>query len=141
MKTAIRYYSRFGHSKKMAEVIAGIAGAKPETFAVPLDGDVDILFLGAGVFLGKVDKSVSSFMDNLDPAKVRCVVLFGSSAIIDSPVPQMRKKLEEKGIKVAPQSFSCKGSMGPVQAGHPDAKDFENLKSFVKNVLGQSFAE
>lgn len=141
MKTAIRYYSRFGHSKKMAEVIADIAGAKPETVAVPLDGEVDILFLGAGVFLGKVDKSVSSFIDNLDPARVRCVVLFGSSAIVDSPVPQMRKRLEEKGIIVFHQSFSCKGSMGPVHAGHPDAKDFENLKSFAKSVLEQSCSE
>lgn len=140
MKNAIRYFSRFGHSKKMAEAIAGIADAKPETVAVPLDEEVDVLFLGAGVFLGKVDRSVSSFIDNLDPARVRCVVLFGSSAIIDSPVPQMRKRLEDKGIKVAPQSFSCKGSMGPVHAGHPDADDFENLTSFAKSVLEQSGA-
>ena len=62
MKTVIRYYSKFGHTKLMSEVIAGVTAATPATVSVPVDEDVDILFLGAGVFLGKVDKSVFSFI-------------------------------------------------------------------------------
>lgn len=133
MKTAIRYYSKFGHSKKMADVIAGVTGVSPDTVASPVDEETDILFLGAGVFLGRVDKSVSAFIGNLDPSKVKCVVLFGSSAIIDSPVPQMRKKLEERGIAVADRSFSCKGAMGPVHSGHPDDNDLNELKKFTES--------
>lgn len=133
MKTAIRYYSKFGHSKIMADVIAGVAGVTPATVSAPIVECVDILFLGAGIFLGKVDKSVSSFIENLDPSKVKCVVLFGSSAIIDSPVPQMRKKLEARGIAVAEKSFSCKGAMGPVFSGHPDEDDLSALKKFTES--------
>ena len=133
MKTAIRYYSKFGHSKKMADVIAGVTGVSPDTVAAPVNEETDILFLGAGVFLGRVDKSVSAFIGNLDPSKVKCVVLFGSSAIIDSPVPQMRKKLEERGIAVADRSFSCKGAMGPVHSGHPDDNDLNELKKFTES--------
>lgn len=33
MSTAIRYYSKFGHSKQMAEAIEDIVGAKAATVA------------------------------------------------------------------------------------------------------------
>lgn len=137
MNISIRYFSKFGHSSQMANVVADVTGAKPETVSVPLPGHTDMLFLGAGVFLGKVDKSVTAFIDSLDPAQVGCVVLFGSSAIIDSPVPQMRKRLEQRGIKVAEQSFSCKGAMGPVHAGHPNEEDLANLKQFVQQLIAR----
>ena len=81
--------------------------------------------------MGKVDKSVLAFMESLNPSHVKCVVLFGSSAIVESPVPQMRKRLEQRGITVSERSFSCKGSMGPVHAGHPDEKDLSDLKAFA----------
>lgn len=135
MNIAIRYFSKFGHSKKMADVLAQVAGVNAETVSVPLDGGTDILFLGAGIFLGKVDKRVLAFMDSLSPSQVKCVVLFGSSAIVDSPVPQMRKRLEQRGITVSGRSFSCKGSMGPVHAGHPDEKDLFELKAFAEALI------
>lgn len=136
MKTAIRYYSKFGHSRKMAEVIAKVADTAPETVSVPVNEEVDILFLGAGVFLGKVDKSVTAFIEALDRSKVKQVVLFGSSAIVES-VPQMRKQLTARGISVDEKHFTCKGSMGPVHAGHPDGKDLKDLEEFAKTLLSR----
>ena len=132
---AIRYYSKFGHSKQMAEAIEEIVGAKAAPVTETLSEPVDLLFLGAGVFLGKVNKAVFDWIDTLSPEKVKCVVLFGSSAIIESPVPQMRKYLEEKGFQVCDKSFTCKGAMGPVHRGHPDANDLDVLKQFARSVL------
>lgn len=131
MKTAIRYFSKFGHSKQMAEAIAEVTGAKALPVSEPLTEAVDVLFLGAGIFLGKVNSAVGAFVAKLDPASVKCAVCFGSSAIIASPAPQLKEMLESRGIAVAPESFSCKGSMGPIHAGHPDAKDLEDLRAFV----------
>ncbi|MBQ7531811.1 MAG: hypothetical protein IJT12_08905 [Paludibacteraceae bacterium] len=135
MKTAIRYYSKFGHSAQMAEVVGEVAGVKPESVSTPLTDEVDILFIGAGVFLGKVNGSIRDFARTLDPKKVKKVVLFGSSAIIDSPVPQMRKTFEELGFNVAAESFNCRGAMGPVHSGHPDANDLQALRDFAKQIL------
>ena len=135
MKTAIRYYSKFSHSKQMAEAIEEIVGAKAATVAEPLSESVDTLYLGAGVFLGKVNGDVIDFINTLTPEKVKCVVLFGSCAIIESPVPQMRKALEARGIKVCDKSFTCKGSMGPVHSGHPDAQDIESFKQFIQSTI------
>ena len=135
MKYAIRYYSKFGHSKQMADALGNVIGTSAAPVTEPVTEPVDVLFLGAGVFLGSVNKSVFRFIDSLTPEKVRCVVLFGSCAIIDSPVPQMRKALEERGIKVADHSFTCKGSMGPVHSGHPDKEDIDALCRFAKTFV------
>lgn len=135
MKVAIRYYSKFGHSAQMAQVVGEVAGVKPESVATPLNEEVDILFIGAGVFLGKVNSSIKEFARSLDPKKVKKIVLFGSSAIIDSPIPQMRKTFEELGFNVAVESFTCRGAMGPVHSDHPDAKDLQSLHEFAKTIL------
>lgn len=128
---SIRYYSKFGHSKRMAQAIEEIVGAKAATVAEPLTGTVDTLYLGAGVFLGKVNSAVIDFISTLKPEDVKEVVLFGSCAIIDSPVPQMRKALEAKGIKVSNKSFTCKGSMGPIHMGHPNKADLDDFCKFI----------
>lgn len=132
---AIRYFSKFGHSKQMAEAIEQIVGAKATTVAEPLGQPVEVLFLGAGLFLGKVNSAVTEFIGTLTPEMVHTVVLFGSSAIIDSPVPQMRKALEARGIKVCDKSFSCNGSMGPLHSGHPNAEDIEAFRTFAQSII------
>lgn len=134
MTTAIRYYSRFGHTKQMVEAVKDIVGTAPKTVTEPLAEPVDILFLGAGVMLGKVNSSVIQFINTLTPDKVKCVVCFGSCAIIKSPVPQMQAPLEAQGITVDQRSFTCKGSMGPLHGGHPNQKDLDNLRKFVETV-------
>ena len=42
MKTAIRYYSKFGHTAKMVEAVKDIVGAEPQTVAIPLGEPVDV---------------------------------------------------------------------------------------------------
>ena len=42
MKVAIRYYTRGGNTKKLADAISKAVGVDAETTSVPLTGDVDI---------------------------------------------------------------------------------------------------
>ena len=135
MTTAIRYASKFGHSAKMAEVVAEVTGAKAETTDVALTEPVDTLYLGSGVLLGKINGKVADFIRSLQPGQVKCVVCFGSCAIIKSPVPQMQKLLEAQGIQVDSRSFTCKGSMGPLHSGHPNKQDLDNLRQFIQSTL------
>lgn len=94
MKTAIRYYSKFGHSERMAQVVGEILGVKPESVEIPLTEGVDTLFIGAGLFLAKVNGRVKEFARALDPKKVKKVVCFGSCALSDSPFNALRKFVE-----------------------------------------------
>lgn len=132
MNIAIRYFSKFGHSAKMAEVVSQATGAKAETVTVPLTEPVDVLFLGSGVMLGKISSQMADFIRTLTPDKVKRVVCFGSCAIIKSPVPQMRSLLEGQGITVDERSFTCRGSMGPLHSGHPNEEDLDSLRRFVE---------
>lgn len=134
MKTAIRYFSKFGHSKMMADVIAQELGCQAETVAVPLQEPVEVLYLGSGVLLGRISGEVADFIRSLAPNMVKRVVCFGSCAIIKSPVPQMRSLLQARGIQVDGRSFTCRGSMGPLHAGHPDQQDLDRLRQFVQTL-------
>ncbi|MBQ5981824.1 MAG: hypothetical protein IJL54_06630 [Prevotella sp.] len=133
MTTAIRYFTKFGHSAKMAEVVSQVTGVKAETVATPISEPVDVLYLGSGVMLGKISSDMVRFIRTLTPDKVRRVICFGSCAIIKSPVPQMRSLLEAQCITVDERSFTCKGSMGPLHGGHPNAQDLEALREFVES--------
>jgi flavodoxin len=135
MKTAIRYYSKFGHTTKMANIVGELTNTHPELATVRLKEPVDTLYLGAGVFLGKVDNSIVEFINTLTPDMVKRVVCFGSSAIIKSPVPQMRKLLEARGITVSEKEFTCRGSMGPIHSGHPNKKDLDDFRHFVISTI------
>ena len=135
MKTAIRYYSKFGHTTKMANIVGELTNTRPELATVRLSEPVETLYLGAGVFLGKVDSSIVEFIKTLNPNMVKRVVCFGSSAIIKSPVPQMREMLQARGITVSEKEFTCKGSMGPVHMGHPNQKDLDDFRQFILTTI------
>ena len=135
MKTAIRYYSKFGHTTKMANIVGELTNTRPELATVRLTEPVDTLYLGAGVFLGKVDNCIVEFIKKLTPDMVKRVVCFGSCAIIKSPVPQMRELLQARGITVSEKEFTCRGSMGPVHMGHPNKKDLDDFRHFILTTL------
>ena len=135
MKTAIRYYSKFGHTTKMANIVGELTNTRPELATVRLKEPVDTLYLGAGVFLGKVDNSIVEFIKTLTPDMVKRVVCFGSCAIIKSPVPQMRELLQARGIAVSEKEFTCRGSMGPVHMGHPNKKDLDDFRKFILTTI------
>ena len=135
MKTAIRYYSKFGHTTKMANIVGELTNTRPELATIRLKEPVDTLYLGAGVFLGKVDNSIVEFIKTLTPDMVKRVVCFGSCAIIKSPVPQMRELLQARGITVSEKEFTCRGSMGPVHMGHPNKKDLDDLRQFITTTI------
>ena len=134
MKIAVRYFSKFGHSKQMADVVGEVLGVKPESTDVLISEPVDTLYVGSGVMMGKISNNMAEFLRSLTPEKIKRVVCFGSSAIISSPVPQMRKLLVVNGINVDERSFTCRGSMGPIHAGHPNKKDLADLQAFIEQV-------
>ena len=135
MKTAIRYYSKFGHTTKMANIVGELTNTRPELATVRLEEPVDTLYLGSGVFLGKVDNSIVELINTLTPDMAKRVVCFGSSAIIKSPVPQMREMLQARGITVSEQEFTCRGSMGPIHMGHPNKQDLDDFRQFILTTL------
>jgi flavodoxin len=133
-KIAVRYYSKTGNTKKLAEAIAGVVGVKAETVAVPVDQDVDILFLGSSVYGAGVDASVKSFIHSLD-SRVKKVVNFSTAAILSSTYAQVKKLLNAKDIALDEREFHCKGSFSFLHKGKPDEQDIENVRQFAKTIV------
>lgn len=134
MKVAIRYYTRGGNTKKLADAISEAIGVEAKTTAEPLTEDVDILFLGSSVYAYGVDDEVKKFISGID-VKVGKVVNFSTAALIKSTYKQVAKLLEEKNISFAKEEFACKGSFAMMHKGKPDADDCKAAAAFAKKIV------
>ena len=134
MKAAIRYYTRGGNTKKLADAISKAVGVDAETTAVPLAEDVDILFLGSSVYAGGVDDAVKEFVSGIK-VKVGKVVSFSTAALIKSTYKQVAKLLEEKQIPLAKEEFYCKGSFAVMHRGRPNADDCAAAAEFARKIV------
>ena len=136
MKVAIRYYTRGGNTKKLADAISKAIGVDAETTSVPLTGDVDILFLGSSVYANGVDSEVKEFIKGIN-VKVGKVVNFSTAALIKSTCKQVSKLLGEKQIPLAKEEFYCRGSFAVMHKGRPNADDCNATADFAKKILSQ----
>ena len=134
MKIAVRYYTKGGNTKKLAEAIANAVGVEAKTTDVKLSEDVDILFLGSSVYAAGIDKSVKEFIKGID-VKVGKVVNFSTAAILKSTYKQVAKLLEEKNIPLDKDEFACRGSFAMMHKGKPDAEDCKAASDFAKKFM------
>lgn len=134
MKIAIRYYTKSGNTKKLADAIGQSLNCKPEDVSIPLEEDVDVLFLGSSVYAAGVDKAVKDFVSSIS-VKVGKVVNFSTAALLPSTYKQVKKLVEAKNIVISEEEFHCRGSFQFMHKGKPDALDCQNAIDFAKNCL------
>lgn len=133
MKTAVRYYTKTGNTKKIAQAIAGTLGTEALDVSHPLSEDVDILFLGSSVYAAGVDNEIKKFISSID-VKVGKVYNFSTAAILNSTYNQVKRLLEDKGIQMAEENFACKGQFKFMHKNKPDSEDLKNARDFAKKV-------
>lgn len=134
MKVAVRYYSRGGNTKKLAEAIAQAVGVEALTTDAPLTEDTDILFLGSAVYAYGVDENIKKFISGID-VKVGKVVNFSTAALIKSTYKQVGKLLREKGIPQAREEFYCRGSFALMHRGRPNEADCKKAAAFARKIV------
>ena len=133
MKIAVRYYSKTGNTKKLAEAIGRAIGVKAFPLSQPVDPDTDILFLGSSVYAAGVSGEVKTFINTLDK-NVGKVVNFSSAAIIESTYNQVKKLVKNRGITMSDKEFHCRGSFTVMHRGKPDKDDLKSVATFAKEV-------
>ena len=134
MKIAIRYYTKTGNTKKMAEALSETVGVEALTVDNPLTEDIDILFLGSAVYAAGVDAKVKEFIENID-VNVGKIVNFSSAALIESTYKQVKKIAENNNLTMAEEEFHCRGAFKLVHRGRPNDNDLRNLQEFAKNIV------
>ena len=138
MKIEVRYYSRSGNTRKLAEAIAEQAGCAAQDISEPVDGYTDLLFLGASVYAGGIDKSVKEFISVLNKDAVGSVAVFSTSALAERAFPQIKKELEKKGIAVLDKDFYCRGKFMLFHRGRPNDDDVSAAKSFATELISSA---
>lgn len=107
MKTAVRYFSKIGNTKKIAEAIADGAGVKAVSIAdePELTEHVDTLFLGGAPYANIMAPELKEYAQNLKKEQVGKVVLFTTSNWSRRTVYALRKILKENGIQTVDEYF------------------------------------
>ena len=136
MSVAVRYYSKSGNTKKLANAIAEVAGVEALNTEHPVTEQTDILFLGASVYAYGISDEMKRYIADLDPEKIGKVVVFSTSALAERAYPEVAKAIKDTGIKVDEKNFYCRGSFLMMHKGRPNDQDIADVKRFAKEIIG-----
>ena len=138
MNCAVRYYTKTGNTKKLADAVAKAVGTEALPISTPVDEKVDILFLGNSYYAFNIDPEVRDFVRSLDRNKVGRIVNFGSAAMLNSTCKKVKAEADKAGIKMDEREFHCKGEFKGIHKGKPDEEDLKAAADFAKMVAGKA---
>lgn len=137
MKYAVRYYTKTGNTKRLAEAIANVAGVEALPISEPITEQVDILFLGNSYYAFSIDPEVKNFIGGLDKNLVGKIINFGSAAMLNSTYKKVKAEADKVGIAMDDREFHCKGEFKGLHKGRPNADDVNAAAEFAKKIIGQ----
>ncbi|USI66331.1 hypothetical protein LMK05_03410 [Lactococcus petauri] len=142
MKYAVRYASRGGNTRAVADEIAKKIDVKAERISEPLEEEVDVLFLGAGVWFASVTKDMKEYLAALDSGKIKQIVAFSTSGHLESAIKKITAGAKDKGIKVNEESFDLHLNMQGMTFFAPAGGDLtkeqiNEVDAFVDKVLAK----
>lgn len=136
MKNAVIYYTKLGHSKKIAQAIAQELNVKAQDIRNnPKLTDIDLLFIVSGIYGGKSDPELLAYLRTSDPQQIKQVALLTSSGGKTTPAADVRAVLTALGLSVASEEFTCQGAIFFFGLGHPNKADLQNAVAFAKQIL------
>lgn len=131
MNIAVRYYSRSGNTKAVADAIASAAGTK----AVSVDGQnaaitdpVDVLFIGGALYAYGIDAHLKEYLQSLNGENIKKAVVFSTSWLSKHAIDLIKKELSDKGIPVEKEFFYVKNK--PSDSQKKEAEKFAG--KFIK---------
>ena len=136
MKIAVRYYTKTGNTKRLAEAIGKAVGVEVLPISTPISEPVDILFLGNSYYAFSIDPEVRSFIKGLDKNKVGKIVNFGSAAMLNSTWKKVKAEADKAGIPMDEREFHCKGEFKGIHKGKPDEADMKAAAQFAAKIIG-----
>ena len=134
MNIAVRYYTKTGNTKRLAEAVAKAVGAEALPISEPVTEPVDILFLGNSYYAFSIDPEVREFVASLDKEKVGKIVNFGSAAMLNSTCKKVKAEADKVGIPMDEREFHCKGEFKGIHKGRPNEEDLNAAAEFAKTI-------
>ncbi len=135
MKAAVRYYTKTGNTKKLAEAIADAIGVEAKPISEGLDEHVDALFLCNSVYAANIDKDVKYFVA-ANRENIGCIVNVSSAALVNSTYSKMCSLADALGVQISGSEFHCRGEFKFMHKGRPNEEDLEAVRKFAKDIMG-----
>ena len=130
MNIAVRYYSRSGNTKVVAEAIARAAGVQAVSVDQPdaaLAGPADVLFIDGALYAYGIDSHMKEYLKSLKKGDAKKAVVFSTSWISKHAIDLIKKGLGEAGIPVAEESFYVKNK--------PNSEQLKAAEAFARKFL------
>ena len=127
----MRYYSKNGGTKKLAEAIAKAVNAEAATVDQPLEKFADVVFLGASVYGGRPAPEVLTFI-SANAKNIGKIVVFGSACTGKSTYAAIKSAAAKQAVKTAEMFFQCKGQFLFLNKGRPNEQDCADAAEFAK---------
>ena len=137
MKIAVRYYTKTGNTKRLAEAIAAAVGVEALPLGAPLEEPVDILFLGNSYYAFSIDPEVRQYVQSLKSEQVGKIVNFGSAAMLNSTYKKVKAEADKVGIAMDEREFHCKGEFKGVHKGRPNEDDLAAAADFARKIAAE----
>ncbi len=135
MKIAVRYYTKTGNTKRLAEAVAKAVGTEALPLSAPIEEPVDVLFLGNSYYAFSIDPEVRDYISKLDKNKVGRIVNFGSAAMLNSTYKKVKAEADKVGIPMDEREFHCKGEFKGIHKGRPNADDLAAGEAFARSIV------
>ena len=130
MNIAVRYYSRSGNTKAVAEAIAAAAQVAAVSVDQPdaaLAGPADVLFIGGALYAYGIDSHMKEYLKSLKKGDAKKAVIFSTSWISKHAIDLIKKGLGEAGIPVVEESFYVKNK--------PNSEQLKAAEAFARKFL------
>lgn len=118
MRAAVRYYSRSGNTKAVAEAIAeaaGVSAISVDASDAAITEPVDVLFIGGALYAYGLDSHLKDYLKTLKKDDAKQEVVFSTSWISKHSIDLIKKALSEAGISVVSESFYVKNKPNDAQ--------------------------
>lgn len=125
MNIAVRYYSKSGNTKAVADAVAEAVGVKAvsvDAAQADIKEPVDLLFIGGALYAYGLDKHLKEYLKTLKKENVKKAVVFSTSWLSKHSVDLIKNGLKEAGIPVEEEFFYVKNK--PSDEQKKQAADF-----------------
>lgn len=108
MKIAVRYQSRGGNTRAVAEVIAKTMGVEAAPISTPLTEKVDLLFVGGGVYKWDADPELKAYLQTLNAKQVGKIAAFSTTGGMTVAIKRISETAKAKGIPLCEHTLCMK---------------------------------
>ena len=134
MSVEVRYLSRGGNTKRMAEAVARALDVRAKSVEEPVEGRADVVFLCASVYGGSPDKAVLNYVKQ-NARDIGSLVVLSTSASGKSTHTRLKAAAEDMGVQVSDAYFHCPGAFLMLHRGRPNAEDCAKAAAFARAQL------